>query len=334
MARMTTFIGNISALQFLVSNGTPQRRALGASSQLRLLSTRSAPQRNTSPNRRLIRDLGMPDGIFTEKLHVNVADHNSRGVNSDITCHIWTGPDRGTYLRIDDEYCVLTPEACFAQMAGELPLAQLVELAMMLCGTYAPAPEGLPARYDMEPLTTPKRLRSYIGRLSGKRGLDNARIAARLASSGSGSPMESKIASDLALSTHHGGRGVPAELNIELALTNEARGLGYRNVRRPDFLWPRYRLAMDYDSREFHDDRAQAAADETRRNELAAMGLNSIIARPHHFRNPLAHDAFMGQLFAAMPRSANSRTRGLAEKRARVYSQLYGAEKWRPMDVR
>ena len=334
MARMTTFIGNISALQFLVSNGTPQRRALGSGAMPKLLPTRAAPRIGVPPKRDRICEFGQPEGIFTNKLHVNVADEESRRNSESIACHIWTGPDRGTYLRIDDEYCVLTPEACFAQMAGELPLAQLVELAMMLCGTYAPAPEGLPTRYDMEPLTTPKELRSYVARLSGKRGLDNARIAARLATSGSGSLMESKIASDLALSTRHGGRGVPAELNVELALTDEARGLGYRSVRRPDFLWPRYRLAMDYDSREFHDERAQAEADEMRRNELSAMGLNSIIARPRHFRDPLTLEALMGQLFAAMPRTQKSAVRNLSDRRMRVYRQLYGAEQWKPMDVR
>ena len=331
---MTTFIGNISALQFLVSNGTPQRRAIGAAAQYRLAETRTKPRPCTVPDIERITELGRPDGIYTDKLHVNVADKDSRSQSALLASHVWTGSDRGTYLRIDNEYCVLTPEACFAQLAGELPLAQLVELGMMLCGTFAPAPNGLATRYDVEPLSTPKKIANYISRLKGKRGLDNARIAARILEDGAGSPMEAKIASSLALTACHGGMNAPAKLNVELKLTDQARGLGYNNVRRPDFLWPQHNIAMDYDSREYHDARERSEADEMRRNELSAMGLNSIVARPHHFRSQLAFETFMTQLFAAMPKSTSSTVRDLPAKRAIMFSQLFGAKQWRPMDVR
>ena len=331
---MSQFIGNISALQFLISNGTPMRHVYGASKGIALAPTRLKPQLGVKPDWKEIAEYGLPDGILTKKLRVNVASRDDRSKSSLLECHVWTGPDRTSYLRIDDKYCVVTPEACFAQMAAELSLAHLLELGFMLCGTYAPGFEGSPTRYDVPPLTTPQKLQNYVNRLEQKNGLRNARIAAKLVTAGAGSVMEGKVATMLSLSARRGGMGKPALLNEEIKLTDAARGMGYRNIRRPDFLWPASKVAMDYDSHEYHDTAEALARDEERRNELAAVGLKSIVARKHHFKDLLAFESLMGQLYSAAGWSLESTVRELPAKRFELFQELFGSKQWNPMDVR
>ena len=331
---MTLYISHNSALQLLISQGTPQRRVLCSGISAPLKPTRAQPRPGMVPNWSGLKEWGMPDGVLTNRLHINVADAESRVRAKGIVCHVWPAPECGSYLKVDDVYCVQTPEACFAQLAADLELPQLVELAMMLCGTFAPAPEGLATRYNLEPLTTPKKLAAYVGRLKGRRGLDKARIAAKLAAAGAGSPMEAKIAAAISLSTRQGGYGMPALLNHELKLTDAARGLGFSETRRPDFYWPRYSVSLDYDSSEYHDERQRAEADERRRNELAALGIIGIVARSPHVSSLANFEALMRQVFAAMGRKGESRTANLDEKRARMYALLFGRDSWNPMDVR
>ena len=331
---MRTFIAGISALQLLNFNGSPQRRALSRAGQSSLVPTRMKPKPGQAPDVSIIKDLGYPDGILTEKLHVNVAAKQYRSQSKEIISHIWTGPDRGTYLRVDDHYCVSSPEAVFAQMAKEISLVHLVELGMFLCGTYALDIEGMPTRYNLEPLTTTKKLATYINRLSSQSGIKKARSAIIYVQDGSASPMESKIATALALPTRHGGYGIPAQLNVELELTDKARGRGYHKVRKPDFLWPNQHLSMDYDSREYHELAGQPEADESRRNELSALGINCIVARNKDFRDQLAFEQLMEQLRSAMGKTAISKAKGLPDKRAALYQQLFGSRQWNPMDQR
>ena len=331
---MTEFISNISALQFQISNGTSMRHVYGSKRANALKPARAKPQIGTLPNSKAIKYLGYPEGIYTEKLHVNVATRQDRSRSEAIVSHVWNGPDRGTYQRIDDIYCVMTPEACFAQLAGELSFPHLVELGFMLCGTYAPAPKGNATRYDVPPLTDPEKLQAYIQRLEQKNGLANARAAAKLVTAGSGSEMESKIATMLALTTRRGGMGKPAILNEEVELTDAARGLGYRNIRRPDFLWPQCGVTLDYDSHKYHDTAEALAADEARRNELAALGLKGIVARREHFKNLVAFEALMGQVHSAAGWSMGSSAAELPSKRYELFQQLFGSKQWRPMDIR
>ena len=331
---MTIFIAGISALQLLVSNGSPQRRVLGQGKYLSFSPTRKAPRLGNVPDASAVKELGYPDGVCTEKLHVNVASKDDRSQSTQIINHIWNGPDRGTYLQVDDHYCVMAPEAVFAQMAAELSLVHLVELGMLLCGTYAPSSYDLPTRYNVEPLTTTKKLAAYLNRLERKHGLRNARMAMHYVQDDSASPMESKIATALALPTRYGGYGIPAQLNVELELTDRARGRGYHKVRKPDFLWPNQHLSMDYDSREYHDLTQQSEADESRRNELSALGINCIVARSKDFRDQLAFEQLMEQLRSALGKTVASKTKGLPDKRAALYQQLFGSRQWNPMDQR
>ena len=321
---MKVFISGRSALQYLLANGTLQRRVFGASHNTNLTPTRAKPQPHTVPSIKTIRQLGIPEGVLTNKLHVNVADAASRGKAAMLVYHVWNGPERGTYLHIDDVYCVQTPEACFAQLASELKFPHVVELGMLLCGTYVP--ENFPniSHKDLEPLTTPSKLKRYIRKLEGMKGLYNARTSLRYIRAGAASVQESRIAAFFALSTRYGGFGMPPVLNAEIPLVQEARGLGHAQTRRPDLLWPGTGVCLDYDSREWHDLMARGDSDEQRRNELAAVGLRGIVARPKDLRSVITLEALARQVALAMGTKLSSRAQNLPEKRFELFQDLFG----------
>ena len=201
---MAIFVGNVSALQFLLLNGSPQRRVFGSCQGVRLEPTRSRPQPGVVPSVKVVRDLGFPDGVLTRKLHVNVLDAASRSRSRLLVNHVWSGPERTSYLQIDDEYRVMTPEAVFMQMASDLHLVHLVELGMLLCGTYCPSYGEKPTRYGIEPLTSHKKHIEYASHFDGRHGYKNARTALQYVLDGSASPIESKLAVAFTLPTHYG----------------------------------------------------------------------------------------------------------------------------------
>lgn len=197
-----------------------------------------------------------------------------------LSCHVWTGPKHGSFFSINDEFCVSTPEACFIQMAGSLPLIHLIELGFLLCGTYAPSAVDLPMTCGLQPLTNLSRLNNYIDRCSGESGVVNARRALKYVRDGSASVMETKLTMLLCLPRMLGGIGLPLpELNAEILIPSNLTGRTLTNVRRPDLFWPDRNVAVEYDSNEYHSVAERVVEDSRRKNELTSCGIQCLVAR-------------------------------------------------------
>ncbi|MDO4502577.1 MAG: hypothetical protein Q4D06_05270 [Coriobacteriia bacterium] len=144
---------------------------------------------------------------------------------------------------------------------------------------------------------------------------------------GSASSMESKIAAALCMPTTRGGCGLDPLLNEELELSDLARGFDWARTRKPDFFWPTQRVALDYDSTEWHDDLARANHDERRRNELAAMGITSLVCRAKDFRNVMGMQQLFGQVVGALGRRPTAAKNHDAKQEA-LFAELFGIRKW------
>lgn len=332
---MTYFVSHITALRFLLRH----RSGLVDQAFAHPLSpTRSRPKAGAAPNLpEAYRNVSLSRLLFAsgdaigfaqpERLHLNVAEKDDVRKSRRATCHIWRGADCRNYLRLNKDVCVLSPEGCFLQLAAELPLAQVVELGFLLCGTYAPESVCPGVKGELSPLTTVKKLRGYLGHAEGLSGAKKARQALRYVREGSASSMESKIGALLCLPTSQGGCSTNPLLNEEIVLSPQARGFNWCSVRKPDFFWPSKGVALDYDSSTWHDERERADHDERRRNELAAMGISDLVCRAKDFRTVTGTSQLVGQLLAALDRPM-PRAKNYDEKQRLLFDLLFGSMRW------
>ena len=192
---------------------------------------------------------------------------------------------------------VVSPELCFVQMCQDLRFIEALELGMELCGTYAlrpGSPEGMAQRdhalINAESLS--RRLESW----NGLRGLPLARKAAQYLVGGSASPMETKLYLLLCLPLQYGGYNLGRpELNSELRLTRSEMEILRATKIKPDLLWRRQRIVVEYDGRQ-HEEEPQSKRDALRITILEGKGFTVRRVMRHQIYDPLAFDSFASSL--------------------------------------
>ena len=199
-------------------------------------------------------------------------------------------PEHSLYP-IHDGIHVVSPELCLVEICQNRTFVQALEIGMEFCGTYAlrsddPDDTG---RRDYA-LMDADAFRKHLELWSGLHGLRQARKVARYLVNGSASPMETKLYLLLYLPQKYGGLNFPApELNPELDVPQEWQTVLRKVKIRPDLLWRKAGLVVEYDG-EYHLDQDQRLSDEIRKTVLETMGYTVLQLKKRQVYNPLAFD--------------------------------------------
>jgi len=190
---------------------------------------------------------------------------------------------------------VSSPEFCFLQAASKLPLVKLIELGFELCGRYAKTDSATKSAdatrtgkdpYNREQLTNTKKLSAFVGRLEGVAGKKRALQALQYIADGSASPRETVLVMFLTLPYRLGGYGLPMpELNYLIIPAKSGRQYAGKSSFSCDLYWPQVKLAVEYDSDEFHSRDEEKAEDSIRRNVLISMGVKVISVDNQHIKS-------------------------------------------------
>jgi hypothetical protein len=167
-------------------------------------------------------------------------------------------------------------------MASELSFVELVRYGCVLCSSYAYDEESEKGFRERAPLTTVRSLARAVEKESERRGSKKAARALRYVAAVSASPMETILAMALCLPRMIGGYGLDLpELNFRI----EARegGLVKRSYFKCDLYWPKYRVAVEYESDENHVGRHAEAHDSSRRAALMAQGITVVTITTDQF---------------------------------------------------
>ena len=188
---------------------------------------------------------------------------------------------------------VVSPELCFVQMCNTLSFVEALELGMELCGTYALRPDYAEGKAQrdfalIDAATLSRRLQAW----EGLKGLGLARRAAKYLAGGSASPMETKLYLLLCLPLQYGGYNLGRPLlNPELKLTpEEAKMLRVTKIK-PDMLWEKQKLIIEFDGRQ-HEEEQQSKYDALRQTVLENRGYTVLRIMRHQMYNPIAFDGF------------------------------------------
>ncbi len=192
---------------------------------------------------------------------------------------------------------VVSPELCFIQMCASCSFIEALELGMELCGTYALRPdsdEGMAQRDNG--LVDVGSLQRHVESWRGLQGLGIARKASKYLVGGSASPMETKLFLLLCLPLQYGGYnlGLP-ELNPTFKLTREEMEVLRHSKIKPDMLWRKKKLVIEYDGRQ-HEEESQSKHDAMRKTILERRGYTVRQVKRHQLYNPLAFDQFASSI--------------------------------------
>lgn len=174
-------------------------------------------------------------------------------------------------------FLICSPEFVFLQMAASLTLVQLVQLGFELCGTYSLAENG-PARTRRAPLTAVAKLKAFVEANQNVPGRVKALRALRYCMDGSASPMETTLVLLLCLPYGLGGYGIERPfLNYRIDAPLGMRKATDRSYCKADLCWPKAKLCVEYDSKEYHLEPERQESDSRRRNTLVALGFTMMV---------------------------------------------------------
>lgn len=169
------------------------------------------------------------------------------------------------------------------QVATSLDLSQLIELGYEFCGTYDASGEIL---ISCKPLTCVKKLKDYATKAKGMHGRDKALRALRYVVDNSASPRETLLAMLLCLPNALGGYGIKLPiLNHKIDMNKRSAKAARKNYLVCDLYWSDAKLAVEYDSDEFHVGAERISEDSTRRMALAAKKITVISVTNRQLNN-------------------------------------------------
>lgn len=264
---MSCYIGHTSALEYW---RTHERKGL-ESSQAR--PRHSQPKPPTSQELEAAQSMGIP----ASPLEILVARPEDRRPSSAIKPHIWSEQKpRRSFVKVSEGIYLSTPEACFLQLARDLPLVSLVKTGFELTGSYSSCATDNSTFTKLEPRTTLRKLEHYLGLCKGERRVSKAQKALGFIAENSASPMETALTMLLTLPSSMGGFALPSpQLNYPVRII-ENDYLGLFRELRCDLCWPEFKFVLEYDSDSFHSGSDKINSDSKRRADLERAGYRVI----------------------------------------------------------
>ena len=261
--------------------------------------TRENPPARVPSNSLLLKAYGLgatfPVDVLCGK---QAARHSVKGMRQHT---LSIDPPSGSFIKINKDVAVCSPELCFLQMASLLELPKLIMLGYELCGNYTILNMGKMKTRDA--ITTTQKLLTYVMKMSGANGYTKSLRALRYILNGSASPMETRLTMLLTLPYKLGGYGLPSpELNRVITPTKGVRASANKAYYRCDLYWPEKKLDVEYDSDAHHLGSERIAADAIRRNTLISLGVTVIVVTREQFYDLGQFDKLVSQVAAKLSR--------------------------------
>ena len=206
---------------------------------------------------------------------------------------------------------------------------ELLRLGMELCSRYCVDRDELLISMNSEPSTSKSKLTEYLSTIDTSYGIDKARTAVGKLMDGSASPWETAVALMLSLPTRMGGFELPKpKLNKSHPLSAMGKRLVGASSLRPDMLWEKEGVAIEYDSDVFHTSTESLRRDSARRKALEASGLNVLTLRSRDFgdfKTLFDNVCVLRQRLGMRNRRSNPKVQ---TRRLRLFLDLREAQDW------
>ena len=259
--------------------------------------------------------------FLSSPVHIMVPDAAMRLRNENVVNHVCSAAIlRSELIVAGHGIYVASPRLCLAQLASRLLRPRVARAAFELCGSYREEADGL---REALPLVSPESLRTLPASLRRVRGSAALGATAKYVLPGSASPMESALVVLLCFPSEFGGYEFPPPvLNKRIDVGSSIRDVTRSSYFKPDLYWPEARLAVEYDSKQFHSNPDKIAADAARRNALLHMGIEVVTVSADQIMNAARFDEVAKIIGRRIGKRMRYRGKAMADKRYRLRRDL------------
>lgn len=266
-------------------------------------------------------DIALKDFMFTEK--------NSSHHTADISFHYFKGklPNK-SLLKIRENIYVVCPELMFCQMASILSIEKLMLLGLEICGNYTvlPNPDSSLST-NIRPLTSTEKIQDYVLKFikynPGFKGCRKVLDVIKFLKNNSASPLESRLYTILCFPRKYGGYGLKnAVLNKEISLSKHASKIVRQKIIKPDICVQKKKIAIEYDSDQFHDNSFQNRKDKLRLDALTYDGWKVFSFVTGQLNNIESLDKMAMMILKANGQSTRNRMKDFYSRRNKLVLSL------------
>lgn len=247
------------------------RSALSVIRALRLLQSSQKLNNKNTINEDIYKKLPKP-------IDVAVDTENDFRNSKEFKFHLYPkGLDLKTLTKIKDGVYCVCPEYAVVQLAQILKYEQLFVVVCELCGTYSINENENNFVYQIAPATSILKILNFHNRyvLYNPRytGIAHVREVLQYANNGSASPMESRMFLKFCGPRKRGFYGCKdLKFNNEVKLSNSASKIAGQKIVVPDISSRKHKVAIEYDSTQFHVNIDRSQKDKLRRDALVHDG--------------------------------------------------------------
>lgn len=309
---------------FMLAGPTAQRALRHLRCRRRACASNAKPEapRLEPPTSDTAADVHSLIGGSPEPVFFTVSRPSDRRRGSGFSCSVCSLPlPARSFIVLDRRFLVPSPELLFLQMHTHLTDLECIALGFELCGHYSW--RGSDAiEFELPACTTPNKIKRYLDRLPGARHRHRALRNLRHVRPDSASPRETQLALFLSLPRRHGGYGFERPiLNRPINVSALTSSRWKTDLRWADISWEGQRVAVEYDSNQFHSSAEKLERDAKRRTLLQAAGYHVVVVT----NEQLKHIAEMDRIAITLNRLMGIRRRVRAKEHERKKRDLHAA---------
>lgn len=323
---MTFFIGHSTALRYLrscdslqevsYSRATPQAGSVAPISQL-------INNASSSENKRL------HEALAHTPIDLLAGNAASRSKSKLVKAHVCAPPvNTRCFIEADRGIYIASPELCFIQLSRNCTTIELIKLGFELCGTYTLDPSSPIGFRNRKALTSKQAIERMAEKWPGQTN-QIVKTALRYISDSSASPMETCLALLFGLPSRLGGYGLEIpQMNAEVKISAKHNKQVAHSLYHCDLYWPSHRVAVEYNSREFHVNERAVERDASRINDLKAAGIDALAVTRAHVANLESFDAVAHSLAKLMGKRLRTSYIDIVIRRRNLRRQLFAKDRW------
>ena len=257
------------------------------------------------------------------KFEILVSDKNNRYTQKYFNIHLLQDAQLKKFTnKLTYNISITCPELTILQLTSQLSYYELALLVHEFCGTFSISndPE-VQFISDLSPLTSVEKIRKFLKQIGERnKHLHGSKIVKEIltfASDNSASPMESRLYIKLCGPRSKGLYGCKNLcMNKEICLSNSASQISGQRIIKPDISSLNNKVAIEYDSTQFHENTEQGQRDKRRRDALVKDGWSMFTFVPAQIQNANTFDVIARQILKKLRQDYRIRGKNFIKNRS------------------
>ena len=271
------------------------------------------------------------ENLFDEhQINILICDNSNIHVGRDFVQHsTYLKYPTNSFYAINDSLYIPSPEMIFYQLSQILKFSDLMLAGLELCGTYTISKDFEQSlTTDIEPVTSKNKIIQFLNKLhaqnSHAQSIRYAKMVARYLEDGSNSPQESRLFVMFCGPRCYGAYGIKnMKFNQGVKLSKKSYKIAHQNFIYPDICNKDKKIAIEYDSNEFHNNVDQNTKDKLRINALQSDGWRVFSFVPSNTINIDSLHIMALDILKFNGQDKRIKTKNFYMKRNQLHNELY-----------